>query len=108
VLLQGGLRSSSGPGAQHASGIDQDSLPGRPAAADAGSATAEEYHKGLPESMDQLGLRFFTPREVANLHSFPDAYEFPADVTLRQRYALLGNSLSVEVVFHLLQYLLAA
>lgn len=57
--------------------------------------------------MDQLGLRFFTPREVANLHSFPEAYEFPADVTLRQRYALLGNSLSVEVVFHLLRYLLA-
>jgi tRNA (cytosine38-C5)-methyltransferase len=52
-------------------------------------------------------LRYFTPREVANLHSFPPSFAFPSHVTLRQRYALLGNSLSVAVVADLLRYLFA-
>ena len=52
-----------------------------------------------------LHLRYFVPREVANLHTFPRHFTFPADVTLRQRYACLGNSLSVQVVAALLQYL---
>ncbi|KAL8245098.1 hypothetical protein R6Q59_011356 [Mikania micrantha] len=56
-------------------------------------------------SMKELCLRYFTPREVSNLHSFPKEFEFPEHVTLRQRYALLGNSLSVAVVAPLLHYL---
>lgn len=61
----------------------------------------------LPEgvSLQALGLRYFTPREIANLHSFPPAFTFPSQVSLRQRYALLGNSLSVAVVGVLLRYL---
>ncbi|KAL2548238.1 DNA methyltransferase-2 [Forsythia ovata] len=54
---------------------------------------------------EDLRLRYFTPREVANLHSFPDDFQFPHDVSLRQRYALLGNSLSVGVVAPLFRYL---
>nr|GEW03038.1 tRNA (cytosine(38)-C(5))-methyltransferase [Tanacetum cinerariifolium] len=56
-------------------------------------------------SLEDLCLRYFTPREVSNLHSFPKEFEFPEHVTLRQRYALLGNSLSVAVVAPLLRYL---
>ncbi|XP_071708938.1 tRNA (cytosine(38)-C(5))-methyltransferase 2 isoform X2 [Rutidosis leptorrhynchoides] len=56
-------------------------------------------------SLEELSLRYFTPREVANLHAFPKEFEFPEHVTLRQRYALLGNSLSVAVVAPLLRYL---
>ncbi|URE27724.1 C-5 cytosine-specific DNA methylase [Musa troglodytarum] len=56
-------------------------------------------------SLIELGLRFFTPREVANLHSFPAEFHFPSHTSLRQRYALLGNSMSVAVVAPLLQYL---
>ncbi|MCO5570493.1 hypothetical protein L7F22_024215 [Adiantum nelumboides] len=56
--------------------------------------------------LKQLGLRYFTPREIANLHSFPKNFEFPDHITLKQRYALLGNSLSVAVVGSLLRYLL--
>ncbi|KAL7596210.1 tRNA (cytosine(38)-C(5))-methyltransferase 2 isoform X1 [Lactuca sativa] len=56
-------------------------------------------------SLEELCLRYFTPREVSNLHSFPKEFEFPEHVTLRQRYALLGNSLSVAVVAPLLHYL---
>lgn len=63
-----------------------------------------DAHK-LAEAMWDLQLRYFSPREVANLHSFPPHFSFPADVTFRQRYACLGNSLSVEVVAALLHYL---
>ena len=57
------------------------------------------------EILDRLVLRYFTPREVANLHSFPQSFGFPDQVTKKQRYSLLGNSLSVAVVTHLLEYL---
>ncbi|KAL3688302.1 hypothetical protein R1sor_014611 [Riccia sorocarpa] len=59
------------------------------------------------QSLAQLGLRYFTPREVANFHSFPRSFAFPVHVRLKQRYALLGNSLSVAVVSSLLKYLFA-
>lgn len=50
-------------------------------------------------------LRYFTPKEVANLHSFPKDFSFPESISLKQRYAMLGNSLSVAVVAPLLRYL---
>ncbi|XP_020220873.1 tRNA (cytosine(38)-C(5))-methyltransferase 2 [Cajanus cajan] len=56
-------------------------------------------------SLKEQCLRYFTPREVANLHSFPEEFEFPEHISLKQRYALLGNSLSVAVVAPLLHYL---
>ncbi|XP_048563502.1 tRNA (cytosine(38)-C(5))-methyltransferase 2 [Triticum urartu] len=58
-------------------------------------------------SLNELGLRFFTPREVANLHSFPPSFRFPDHISLRQQYAMLGNSLSIAVVAPLLRYLFA-
>ncbi|RMZ57081.1 hypothetical protein APUTEX25_002313 [Auxenochlorella protothecoides] len=61
----------------------------------------------LAEALRALDLRFFSPREIANLHGFPPAFAFPPAVTLRQRYALLGNSLHVGVVARLLGHLLA-
>ena len=58
-------------------------------------------------SLKQLNLRFLSPGEVAALHSFPASeFQFPESVSLRQRYQLLGNSLSVAVVADLLEYLL--
>ncbi|XP_061365462.1 tRNA (cytosine(38)-C(5))-methyltransferase 2 isoform X2 [Gastrolobium bilobum] len=56
-------------------------------------------------SLKEQCLRYFTPREVANLHSFPEDFVFPEHISLKQRYALLGNSLSIAVVAPLLQYL---
>ena len=56
--------------------------------------------------LQHLQLRYFAPREVANLHSFPSSFSFPLHVTKKQQYALLGNSLSVAVVADLLSYLL--
>ncbi|KAM4718718.1 tRNA (cytosine(38)-C(5))-methyltransferase [Anableps anableps] len=51
----------------------------------------------------QLNLRYFTPREVANLMGFPQSFSFPEDITIIQQYRVLGNSLNVLVVARLLQ-----
>ena len=52
-----------------------------------------------------LKLRYFSPREVANLMCFPSDFSIPPGVTPRQSYKVLGNSLNVHVVSLLLKYL---
>ena len=54
-----------------------------------------------------LKLRYFTPREVANLMCFPPSFIFPTSLTHVQCYKVMGNSLNVHVVSLLLQYLLS-
>ncbi|NXF20532.1 TRDMT methyltransferase, partial [Rhodinocichla rosea] len=56
--------------------------------------------------LSTLKLRYFTPREIANLHGFPLEFGFPEKVTVKQRYRLLGNSLNVHVVAKLISILL--
>ncbi|XP_038884641.1 tRNA (cytosine(38)-C(5))-methyltransferase 2 isoform X2 [Benincasa hispida] len=70
-------------------------------------APFEAERMGKAHSLKEQKLRYFTPREVANLHSFPEDFQFPEHIGLRQRYALLGNSLSIAVVAPLLRYLFA-
>ncbi|NWX43710.1 TRDMT methyltransferase, partial [Steatornis caripensis] len=65
----------------------------------------------LPEEeklmkLSTLKLRYFTPREIANLHGFPLEFGFPDKVTTKQCYRLLGNSLNVHVVAKLISVLL--
>ncbi|NXR32064.1 TRDMT methyltransferase, partial [Zosterops hypoxanthus] len=65
----------------------------------------------LPEDeklmkLSTLKLRYFTPREIANLHGFPLEFGFPEKVTVKQCYRLLGNSLNVRVVAKLISILL--
>ncbi|XP_060645086.1 tRNA (cytosine(38)-C(5))-methyltransferase [Drosophila nasuta] len=57
------------------------------------------------ELLRQVKLRYFTPREVARLMSFPEDFQFPAETTNRQKYRLLGNSINVCVVGELLKLL---
>jgi site-specific DNA-cytosine methylase len=60
------------------------------------------------EQMRELRLRFFSPREVANLLGFPsaeDGFAFPATHSSKACWKLLGNSLSVTVVTELMEYL---
>ncbi|XP_061442462.1 tRNA (cytosine(38)-C(5))-methyltransferase isoform X2 [Rhineura floridana] len=52
--------------------------------------------------LSTLKLRYFTPREIANLHGFPPEFSFPDKVTIKQCYRLLGNSLNVHVVAKLI------
>ena len=65
------------------------------------------------QSLLQMGLRFFTPLEVAKLHGFPidkpieqGGFEFPKDLTIKQKWKLLGNSLNVIVVSELMSHYL--
>ncbi|NWR53141.1 TRDMT methyltransferase, partial [Regulus satrapa] len=65
----------------------------------------------LPEEeklmkLSTLKLRYFTPREIANLLGFPSEFGFPEKVTVKQCYRLLGNSLNVHVVAKLISILL--
>nr|XP_054757210.1 tRNA (cytosine(38)-C(5))-methyltransferase-like [Lytechinus pictus] len=55
-----------------------------------------------------LRLRYFTPREVANLHHFPQDFGFPECATKKQRYRLLGNSLNVTLVARLINYMVSS
>ncbi|CAG5130725.1 unnamed protein product [Candidula unifasciata] len=51
----------------------------------------------------KLQLRYFTPREVANLLCFPPQLEFPPGLSRIQKYRVLGNSLNVHVVAELIK-----
>jgi tRNA (cytosine38-C5)-methyltransferase len=67
--------------------------------------------KGIDESkqlelLKLLRLRYFTPREVANLMGFPDQFSFPNTSSLKQKYRTLGNSINVKLVSELMRYLL--
>ncbi|TKS88121.1 Cubilin Intrinsic factor-cobalamin receptor [Collichthys lucidus] len=55
----------------------------------------------------KLKLRYFTPREVANLMGFPQSFSFPKHIYTKQQYRVLGNSLNVDVVARLLQLLVS-
>lgn len=57
--------------------------------------------------LESLKLRYFTPREVANLMGFPNSFSFPKTTTNKTRYRLLGNSLNVFVVSNLLRLLVS-
>ena len=59
------------------------------------------------ECLKDLQLRYFSPREVANLMYFPAGFKFPPDTTLNQCYKTLGNSVNVLVVTTLIKYLLS-
>nr|CAG4649531.1 EOG090X0A4V [Scapholeberis mucronata]SVE93763.1 EOG090X0A4V [Scapholeberis mucronata] len=58
-----------------------------------------------PSTLRSLQLRYFTPREVANLMGFPASFKFPPTTTNKTRYRLLGNSLNVFVVSKLFNLL---
>ena len=56
------------------------------------------------ELLRSLRLRYFTPREVANLMGFPESFTFPDTATIKQRYRTLGNSINVRLVAELMTY----
>ncbi|CAL8099176.1 unnamed protein product [Calicophoron daubneyi] len=78
------------------------------------SLTREDIHSrfllnrdnptGLLSLARSLGLRFFHSSEVASLLCFPGSFGFPDNVTEKQRIRLLGNSLNVLVVAHLIYW----
>ncbi|XP_075262138.1 uncharacterized protein LOC142353700 [Convolutriloba macropyga] len=77
------------------------------------------FTKGYPRCIGKSGsilrvktvngdsYRYFTEYEISSLLGFPREFKFPGNISLKQRYALLGNSLCVPVVCHLLGILLS-
>ncbi|MBM4365654.1 MAG: DNA cytosine methyltransferase [Deltaproteobacteria bacterium] len=47
---------------------------------------------------DAGGVRRFSPGEILRLLGFPAGWHFPPGLDLRKRYALAGNSLSIDAV----------
>jgi tRNA (cytosine38-C5)-methyltransferase len=65
-----------------------------------------EWWADLVSPFEILRVRYFTPLEICRIHGFCDWFKFGPETTLKQRYKLLGNSLHVDMVRHLLDYLL--
>jgi len=87
-----------------ASGGSQATSPDAPSSKQS-DGLSQQTPTELLQVLRSLQLRAFTPGEAATLHGFPRGFRFPKDVTLKQRYALVGNSLSVDVVAKLLLHL---
>lgn len=64
------------------------------------------FPSGLDLGPEGREVRWFSEREMLRLHGFPDEFNFPLGLTLRQRCALIGNSVNVEVVELLLRRML--
>lgn len=62
--------------------------------------------------LDPLRLRYFTPSELLRLFAFTDPrrdeeqFVWPASVSTKVKYRLIGNSVNVKVVSELISYLL--
>jgi site-specific DNA-cytosine methylase len=52
----------------------------------------------------EYGLRRFSPREVANILGFPPNFVLPDHLPTRRLWQLLGNSLSLPAVAHIMQF----
>ena len=60
----------------------------------------EEFAERVSKS-----VRYFSPTELCRLHGIKDDFVFPPSLSMRQRYKLIGNGISVHVVAKLLEYL---
>ena len=65
----------------------------------------EEKIEEAVEGLRKLNLRYFAPKEVANLMCFPTKFNFPPSLSHNQCYKVMGNSLNVHVVSVLMAYL---
>jgi len=67
---------------------------------------ASSYGKAVVRSGSYLetqwGYRRFSPREVARLLGFSDAFRLPESISIERQWHLLGNSLSLPAVRHVL------
>ncbi|GAA6099597.1 tRNA (cytosine(38)-C(5))-methyltransferase [Tachysurus ichikawai] len=59
------------------------------------------------KQLSRLKLRYFTPREIANLMGFPPQFRFPSNISIKQQYRVLGNSLNVCVVARLISLMVS-
>merc|ERR1719219_70708 len=65
----------------------------------------ERNPERTPRKIENYKLRFFTPSEILRLHGFLPDFEFHSDTTSKQKYQMLGNSLSADIIEYLLNFL---
>lgn len=65
----------------------------------------DKNHQEIMQLLSNIGLRFFTPREMSLLMGFPSDFLFPNDMNDSQFYKLIGNSVNCHVVTILLSIL---
>ena len=67
---------------------------------------ASSYGRAVVRSGSYLethwGYRRFSPREVARLLGFSDAFQLPSSLSIERQWHLLGNSLSLPAVRHVI------
>ncbi|CAJ1442524.1 unnamed protein product [Effrenium voratum] len=68
------------------------------------SAAQPRFQHLEPSQWQQV--RYFSPKEVAGLMGFPAGWQLPGELPLRTQWRLLGNSINVTVVSHLVSRLL--
>ena len=51
-------------------------------------------------------FRRFTPRELLRIFGYPDHFCFPDNISLEHQYKLIGNSVNVTVIAHLVECLI--
>lgn len=59
-----------------------------------------DWHKGLDL---ENHLRYFSGEELAHLFGFSSRFSFPAKISLKQKWKLVGNSLSVPVASKMIE-----
>ncbi|KAH8799498.1 S-adenosyl-L-methionine-dependent methyltransferase [Flagelloscypha sp. PMI_526] len=80
------------------------------------SQTQDSDHQSLlKQHIHPLGLRYFTPTELLRLFAFSPTppsslsnekeFVWPPDISTKTKYRLIGNSVNVEVVTALINYL---
>jgi len=68
----------------------------------------ERNPERLPRKSENYMLRFFTPEEILSLHGFIHGFEFHPETTKKQKYQMLGNSLSSDLIEYLLTFLFSS
>jgi len=72
---------------------------------DKSQAIVANFFKGVPYNVlkDKDCIRYFHPIECERLQTYPDNYTEGASKT--QRYKMLGNSFTVDIIAHILKYI---
>lgn len=64
------------------------------------------YPNRIPMIKDKFGIRRITPSECLALQGFPSSFTFPSEVPERERYKQSGNTVCIEIVYHIIKGLL--
>jgi len=70
-------------------------------------ANKEESVEDTVTILKELKLRYFTPSEICRLLCFANHFNFPSNITKKQQYKVLGNSINVKVVVLMIYLLLS-